>query len=114
MSCAVMGLLALLQPLDWVAPLIPILPYKHIDFIESPVPILCGLVVARRSTTTTTSTNSNSSSNGVVVAGSSESERFYEAMKLLERCKLVVVVVFVVITGITIAVVLEVVIESSN
>lgn len=49
-SCAVMGLLALLQPLNWVAPLIPILPYKNIDFIESPVPIFAGLVIDRSST----------------------------------------------------------------
>ncbi len=46
-SCAVMGLLALLQPLNWVAPLIPILPFKNIDFIESPVPIFAGLVIDR-------------------------------------------------------------------
>lgn len=46
-SCAVMGLLALLQPLNWVAPLIPILPCKNIDFIESPVPIFAGLVIDR-------------------------------------------------------------------
>ena len=44
-SCAVMGLLSLLQPLSWVAPLIPILPIKNVDFVESPVPILAGLVV---------------------------------------------------------------------
>lgn len=44
-SCAVMGLLILLRPLDWVAPLIPMLPYKLLDFIESPVPILAGLVI---------------------------------------------------------------------
>lgn len=63
-SCAVMGLLALLQPLDWVAPLIPILPYKHIDFIESPVPILCGMIVE---------TN----------------DKLSEAIRLLDRCKYV-------------------------
>jgi hypothetical protein len=42
-SCAVMGLLVLLRPLEWVAPLIPMLPCKLIDFIDSPVPILVGL-----------------------------------------------------------------------
>lgn len=44
-SCGVVGLLAMLRPLSWVAPLIPILPMKHLDFIESPVPIVAGVVV---------------------------------------------------------------------
>ena len=44
-SCVVMSLLALLQPLNWVAPLIPVLPLKYLDFVESPVPILAGIVV---------------------------------------------------------------------
>lgn len=44
-SCGVMGLLSLLRPLEWVAPLIPVLPSKHIDFVESPVPIIAGLVL---------------------------------------------------------------------
>ncbi len=44
-SCAVMGLLALLRPLDWVAPLIPMLPLKLVDFVESPTPILAGLTL---------------------------------------------------------------------
>lgn len=43
-SCGVMGLLSLLRPMLWLAPLIPMLPLKHIDFVESPVPILAGLV----------------------------------------------------------------------
>jgi hypothetical protein len=64
-SCAVMGLLVLLQPLDWVAPLIPMLPSKLIDFIESPVPILAGLTVE---------------------SGGGKSET---ASKLLERCRFV-------------------------
>jgi len=45
-SCAVMGLLVLLHPLDWVSPVIPMLPMKLMDFVESPVPILVGLTVA--------------------------------------------------------------------
>lgn len=44
-SCGVMGLLSLLRPLSWVAPIIPVLPMKHLDFIESPVPIIAGLVL---------------------------------------------------------------------
>lgn len=44
-SCAVMSLMSLLKPLTWVAPLIPILPLKHIDFIEAPVPIIAGVVL---------------------------------------------------------------------
>ena len=44
-SCAVFGLLALLSPLNWVAPLIPILPLKNLDFVESPVPILAGVII---------------------------------------------------------------------
>lgn len=32
-TSAVLGLLALLRPLDWVAPLIPILPLKHKEYI---------------------------------------------------------------------------------
>jgi hypothetical protein len=48
-SCGVMGLLSLLQPLVWAAPVIPVLPVKHIDFVESPVPIICGLCVDAKS-----------------------------------------------------------------
>eukprot|EP00981_Chlorochromonas_danica_P009877 scaffold2858_cov245-Ochromonas_danica.AAC.16 len=44
-SCAIMSLLLLLQPLDWVAPVIPLLTNKMLDFIESPVPILAGIVL---------------------------------------------------------------------
>ena len=43
-SCGVMGLLTLIHPLKWVAPLIPILPMKHFEFVESPVPLIAGLV----------------------------------------------------------------------
>jgi hypothetical protein len=43
-SCGVMGILSLIRPMLWLAPLIPMLPVKHIDFVESPVPILAGLV----------------------------------------------------------------------
>ena len=38
-----MGLISLMGDLKWVAPLIPVLPVKHIDFIESPVPIVAGM-----------------------------------------------------------------------
>ena len=41
-SCAVMGLLTLLRPLPWCCPLIPILPLRHVEVIESPVPLLAG------------------------------------------------------------------------
>lgn len=44
-SCAVMGLLSLLPPCQWVAPLIPVLPARHMDFVESPVPLVAGLIV---------------------------------------------------------------------
>ena len=44
-SCAVIGLTALLKPFQWVSPMIPILPIKHLDFIESPVPIIAGIVL---------------------------------------------------------------------
>lgn len=42
-SCAVLGLLVLMKPLEWVNPVIPMLPMKLTDFLESPVPILVGL-----------------------------------------------------------------------
>lgn len=44
-SCAVIGLLVLLRPLDWVSPVIPMLPIKLMDFVESPVPILVGITM---------------------------------------------------------------------
>jgi len=44
-SCAISGMLSLIQPLKWVAPLIPILPLKHFEFVESPVPLIAGLVI---------------------------------------------------------------------
>ena len=45
MSRAVLGLVSLLQPMEWVAPLIPMLPDKLIDMIESPVPLIAGVVI---------------------------------------------------------------------
>ena len=48
-SASVIGLLSLMKPLQWVAPLIPMLPLKHLDFIESPVPIVAGLLLRRSS-----------------------------------------------------------------
>lgn len=44
-SCAVIGLTSLLKPLQWVSPMIPIMPLKHIEFLESPVPLIAGMVV---------------------------------------------------------------------
>jgi hypothetical protein len=44
-SCAVIGLTSLLKPLQWVSPMIPIMPLKHIEFLESPVPLVAGMVV---------------------------------------------------------------------
>ena len=44
-SCAVMSILALLRPISWVAPLIPVLPLKYVEFVESPVPILAGVII---------------------------------------------------------------------
>eukprot|EP00602_Paraphysomonas_sp_CaronLab_P001950 CAMPEP_0185022060 /NCGR_PEP_ID=MMETSP1103-20130426/4783_1 /TAXON_ID=36769 /ORGANISM="Paraphysomonas bandaiensis, Strain Caron Lab Isolate" /LENGTH=1071 /DNA_ID=CAMNT_0027553963 /DNA_START=195 /DNA_END=3410 /DNA_ORIENTATION=+ len=44
-SCAVIGLTSLLKPLQWVSPMIPIMPLKNIDFLEAPVPIIAGMVV---------------------------------------------------------------------
>ena len=52
-SCAVIGLTALIRPFQWVSPMIPILPIKHLDFIESPVPIIAGIVLDNDSPTAT-------------------------------------------------------------
>ena len=52
-SCAVIGLLVLLRPLDWVSPVIPMLPIKLMDFVESPVPILVGITVSSKDQTVT-------------------------------------------------------------
>ena len=41
-SSAVMGLQALLRPLEWVAPAISVLPRRLEEFVESPVPLLAG------------------------------------------------------------------------
>ena len=48
-SCAVIGLTALLRPLNWVSPIIPILSHKLIDFVESPTPIIVGIVTKNAS-----------------------------------------------------------------
>ena len=44
-SSVVLGLLTLIRPLDWVSPVIPMLPVRLLEFIESPVPILVGMVL---------------------------------------------------------------------
>ena len=41
-SSAVMGLQALLRPLEWVSPAISVLPRRLEEFVESPVPLLAG------------------------------------------------------------------------
>ena len=46
-TSTIMGLMTLMHPLKWVAPFIPLLPVKHIDFIESPVPIVAGITNRR-------------------------------------------------------------------
>lgn len=38
----VLGVLVLLRPLEWISPIIPLLPSKLLDFVESPVPIVAG------------------------------------------------------------------------
>lgn len=40
-----MGLQSLLLPMEWVAPAISILPYKLVEFLECPVPLMAGLAV---------------------------------------------------------------------
>lgn len=44
-SGSVIGLTSLLLPFQWSAPMIPILPLRHLDFLDSPVPLLAGIVV---------------------------------------------------------------------
>ena len=44
-SGSVIGLTSLLLPYQWSAPMIPILPLRHLDFLDSPVPLLAGIVV---------------------------------------------------------------------
>eukprot|EP01035_Chromulina_nebulosa_P019492 gene19492-25378_t len=42
-SCSVLGLKSLLAPLAWAGPLIPVIPLKHAELIEAPVPLLAGV-----------------------------------------------------------------------
>lgn len=72
-SCAVMGLLVLLRPLDWVSPVIPMLPIKLMDFIESPVPIMVGLPISESEKVITAESlfkqcSNDSSENGLLLA----------------------------------------------
>jgi hypothetical protein len=43
LSAAVLGLAALLQPLPWLGPLIPLLPVNMLEVLGAPVPFLIGL-----------------------------------------------------------------------
>lgn len=43
LSSAVLGLKAMMNPLNWCHSLIPILPGALLDYIESPCPIICGI-----------------------------------------------------------------------
>eukprot|EP01031_Cornospumella_fuschlensis_P045400 gene45400-55551_t len=45
LSCALSALPLLLRPLDWVAPLIPLLPLPLTDFLDAPTPLLVGVLV---------------------------------------------------------------------
>lgn len=51
-SAIIMGLQTLIQPLEWVAPAISILPSKLTEFVECPVPLLAGLIVKPTGTKT--------------------------------------------------------------
>jgi hypothetical protein len=87
-SCGVMGLLTLLRPLTWVAPIIPVLPLKHLDFIESPVPIVAGLVLEPYAATTIAQTSNAGGTTGAsspYVTGSTPPH--YTPLDLLERCE---------------------------
>jgi hypothetical protein len=55
-SSVVLGLLTLIKPFEWVSPVIPMLPIKLTEFIESPVPILVGMVLDPLDNKTTGST----------------------------------------------------------
>jgi hypothetical protein len=48
-TSSVFGLLGLLRPLIWVSPIIPVLPIKYLDLVESPVPIIAGIVIDPKS-----------------------------------------------------------------
>jgi len=48
-TSSVFGLLGLLRPLIWVSPIIPVLPTKYLDLVESPVPIISGIVAESKS-----------------------------------------------------------------
>ncbi len=94
-STAVLGLLALLRPVKWVAPCIPLLPNKHIDFIESPVPILAGVVPVEVSHNNDANTMSNSSHHSSTYHKSYHNKDYksrvvdesrIRAMKILQKC----------------------------
>ena len=42
-SAAVLSLLPLLRPLSWASIILPILPSKMHDFLDAPVPVICGV-----------------------------------------------------------------------
>ena len=50
-TSGVFALLGLLRPMIWVSPIIPVLPAKYLDLIESPVPIIAGVVTDSKSRT---------------------------------------------------------------
>jgi hypothetical protein len=50
-TSSIFGLLGLLRPLIWVSPIIPVLPTKYLDLVESPVPIIAGIVAESKSKT---------------------------------------------------------------
>lgn len=50
-TSSVFGLLGLLRPMMWVSPIIPVLPIKYLDLVESPVPIIAGVVTDDNSET---------------------------------------------------------------
>jgi hypothetical protein len=43
LSSAILGLKSLINPFNWSFSLIPILPAALLEYIESPLPILCGI-----------------------------------------------------------------------
>jgi hypothetical protein len=98
-SRVVLGLGALLQPLEWVGPLIPVLPLALLDIIESPVPVLVGLPLPLATIQTKTQTQtplprsdrgtSNRTSAAATVAQQAYGSGLDRAALLLRRCGLV-------------------------
>ena len=79
-TSTVLSLLLCVRPFEWVSPVIPILPLKWKEFVESPVPLLAGIVLDQHTSATATGTPT-------AAAGMISDSGSFTIHTIMEKCR---------------------------